>query len=144
MESRLRPYRWLKRLEEAPAGVVSVWADPPELSLANRADLLRELRRTMAAHGYEIARVRKLFFRHRVLAQGPAATALVEAQEQRADTRGHWWIDHVIWRSDRDSVVVCVADPDGYDLHFLGWGDDVTDCLQALESVMAARPDDAP
>ena len=135
-----RPYRWIRRLEGAPASVGFVAAGPPDLALENRAQLLTALRQTMRDFGFEIDRIRR-GFRHRMVIDGAEVLELIQSQEQSADAQSHWWVDDIVWRSRSGSAIVGVKDWDGNDLVFYGWGDDAVQCLGAVDSLLSGHVD---
>ncbi len=138
MGERTTP-RWLRRTEGAPRVVDAVWAGPPEISLDNRAGLLAVLRRSVNEAGFELRTVRR-GCRRRVIAEGRLALDLLRRQEGRADAKGHWWLDDVTWATSTDgSKLVYWADPDGYDLLFLGWGPAAKPCLEVIRAVLDAH-----
>lgn len=137
MGERITP-RYMRRLEGAPRLVQAVWGGPPSISLENRAELLVALRNRLAEYGLEVCRIRGgLWPAHRVLAEGEGALDVLQRDERCADARNHWWIDDAIWETTSgDTTIAYWADPDGYDLLFLGWGPVSTSCLGALLRVL--------
>ena len=135
MGERTTP-RWLRRTEGAPPVVEAVWAAFPEVSLDNRAGLLALLRRSVNEAGFELRTVRR-GCRRRVIAEERVALDLLRRQEGRADAKNHWWLDDVMWATSTDeSKVVYWADPEGYDLVFLGWGPAGKQCLEVICAVL--------
>lgn len=128
--------RWLRRTEHAPREVLWAWAGPPGFDIDHRRVLMTSLRAVMDTHAFELARVRSTF-RRLVTAEGAAAVLHAEANERSADENGHWWIGNMVWTATDGSVIVCVADPDGFDLHFQGWGPFAEPCIDVVRQALA-------
>jgi hypothetical protein len=108
---------------------------PPGISLDNRADLLRTLRRKMDDNGFALRAVRGGTFRRRIVAEGAEALDVLRRDEAESDSHEHWWFHDVTWVAG-ESKVVYWADPDGHDLTFYGWGEAAEQCLSAIAATL--------
>lgn len=104
----------------APPLVEVAYAGPPNLGLDDRASLLATLRAALDKRGLQVAEIRG-GWGYRPQATGAEVLSRLDADEEVADAKGHWWRSDVVWRSRNDqTVVVYTGDPDGSDLTFQG------------------------
>jgi hypothetical protein len=130
--------RRLRRRLSAPDDVLVVFAGPPTLSLDRRTDLLRACRMVLTGAGYAVEVLGG--WRNGVQATGEEAEAILDRDERMAEAGKHWWLHNFHWSADgRGAHVVSRWDPDGMDLLFCGWGNEVESVLTGLERILEAH-----
>ncbi|MGQ0845393.1 MAG: hypothetical protein ACT4QF_14800 [Sporichthyaceae bacterium] len=127
-----------RRPWQAPETGWSTYAGPPALSLDRREVLLRRLRELLAEH--DLTPMQAFGgWRYRLVAEGPAASVLLEQAERTATAKRHWWGYDVLWRGADGRAVLAGADPDGNDVHFLAWGPGAREILEGVADLLAAH-----